>query len=1569
MKKLGWLTITALSMLMALSLKSVVFALADTVTVPYVDAAGNSQPPVACQPVSKSMSTGWYTVMSNVSFDNRIEISGEVNLILQDNITLTANAGIHIPDGSKLTIWAQSSSSQKGRIKAVTDHYFNAAIGGDRIQTTGEFIINGGDITATGSPYSYAALRDGNPGIGCRKITINGGEVDANGRGSGSGNNKGAGIGGEVITINGGIVTAKGSPSSPGIGSGWDDSFTGSLTINGGTVTATAESGAGIGGGWGKGFSGTITINGGVVTAESVGGAGIGGGWAGEFSGTLTITGGNVTAISERYCAGIGSGRKNNLTGTIDIKGNAQVTARGGSYGSGGAGIGAGGGGNAADAHIYIGGNAYVKAVGGTGAAGIGGGNEDSKVGGEGCDNVQINGGTVIAQSGEGSCSAIGHGDNDAHFGRITFKSGMMVKAGDDEDHIERIFTASEREDACQYRHYACIQECEHPWVPVEDSELLTIPFVSITAETHLRGPCVYCGQVFSAESHDLDAARMCEICGYQANGSRVTFDPNGGSEGMEDIFIAVGKALVLPECLFTAPQGYRFIGWKIGEKTYQAGEAVTVNGDLTAVAQWGMPFTITLDPGEGDGKQATVEAYQGDKYPLPSCEKINFTEPEWYRFKGWAINDDVTELKQALEIVEIKGNTTVTAIWERPIRHVVFNLGGGEGDVNEQDVANGEHASKPTTEPTLKDCTFKGWYLDDEVFDFEEIPVTRDIILTAGWLTPWAALQQNIDEAENGSTITLPDDVTAKADDVALEIPTDKAITLDLAGHTLSRGLNDAEENGNVITVNGSLTIEDSGTGGKITGGWNQLIGGGGIRMKGDSLVLNGGSITGNKTTGDGGGVHIEAGTFTMNGGSITYNEASGDGGGVCGKDDFVSFTMIDGSISNNTADYCGGGVGAFYGTFTMAGGTICNNKSNERTGKGGGVYSNTAFTMKSGANVSENVAGYGGGVYICGGSFAMESGGITQNKSIEGGGLYIFSGPNYPIESVIIASTISGNKADGDGGGVYSEDDFTVNGGSITGNTAGDSGGGVFVEDGLLTLADAGSSISNNTAEGNGGGVYLSKDCAIVMNNGSINSNQAHYGGGIYADISADSVTITGGGVNGNQADKDNGQGGGVYSYAERFDFSGGSISNNGARYGGGVYAMECEFTMTGGSINGNTATNAGGGVAIELETFSMTGGNIKGNNADDGGGVAVRYRGSFSIADGIDTSGHITGNDAKELGGGIWVSDSAENVKLSGIADITDNTANDKSSGIYLENGKAITVEDNLTNRKPIGIAMQTPGVFTIGLKGDRDSVKFKSDEAGLAVGINESGEAFLAEANFTVTFNSNGGSSVSDQGVLSGYKVNKPDDPKREGHILAAWYLDDKEYDFDTPVESDLALNARWIRQNRYLNLEPGQCVTLAGEGIRIASDNEAAVKVDGMKLTAAEGEEGTATLTVYDGNGKEIERYSVTVSPISTGVFSMPDELTEIKANAFAELPNAKKVILGENVKTLDRDAFAGTTLSQLVVNSMTLTLPEGFAFNKEAGLTILCMEDSEIAKQLTGEAFEDVNISVVYPAE
>lgn len=63
-------------------------------------------------------------------------------------------------------------------------------------------------------------------------------------------------------------------------------------------------------------------------------------------------------------------------------------------------------------------------------------------------------------------------------------------------------------------------------------------------------------------------------------------------------------------------------------------------------------------------------------------------------------------------------------------------------------------------------------------------------------------------------------------------------------------------------------------------------------------------------------------------------------------------------------------------------------------------------------------------------------------------------------------------------------------------------------------------------------------------------------------------------------------------------------------------------------------------------------------------------------------------------------------------------------------------------------------------------------------------------------YTVTFDSNGGSKVSSKEVTSGSKVSKPSNPTRTGYKFSGWTLNNKAYDFNSKVTSNITLVAKW-----------------------------------------------------------------------------------------------------------------------------------------------------------------------------
>ena len=140
-------------------------------------------------------------------------------------------------------------------------------------------------------------------------------------------------------------------------------------------------------------------------------------------------------------------------------------------------------------------------------------------------------------------------------------------------------------------------------------------------------------------------------------------------------------------------------------------------------------------------------------------------------------------------------------------------------------------------------------------------------------------------------------------------------------------------------------------------------------------------------------------------------------------------------------------------------------------------------------------------------------------------------------------------------------------------------------------------------------------------------------------------------------------------------------------------------------------------------------------------------------------------------------------------------------------------------------------------------------------------------------YTVTFDSQGGSSVANQEVLGGNTIRRPETPERNGYFLNGWYLTssptvDSEWHFDTDiVTKDITLYAGWIIENsqepteKLIFKQDGNAYTVTGttgEDTIIVIPSE----YNGLPVTKIQGEYGTGAFA-----GKAITKVTITDSII------------------------------------------------------------------------------------------------------
>lgn len=136
-------------------------------------------------------------------------------------------------------------------------------------------------------------------------------------------------------------------------------------------------------------------------------------------------------------------------------------------------------------------------------------------------------------------------------------------------------------------------------------------------------------------------------------------------------------------------------------------------------------------------------------------------------------------------------------------------------------------------------------------------------------------------------------------------------------------------------------------------------------------------------------------------------------------------------------------------------------------------------------------------------------------------------------------------------------------------------------------------------------------------------------------------------------------------------------------------------------------------------------------------------------------------------------------------------------------------------------------------------------------------------------YTVTFNTDGGSTIDPVQVSDGSPVAQPADPTKAGHIFSKWQLNGSDYNFSNPVTGNITLDAVWaykaiesvsLNENTHMtwvgNSDFALTPTLApsdaiAKSVAWSSDVESVATVSGGTVHAVSAGSAIITCTVTD----------------------------------------------------------------------------------------------------------------------
>ncbi len=475
------------------------------------------------------------------------------------------------------------------------------------------------------------------------------------------------------------------------------------------------------------------------------------------------------------------------------------------------------------------------------------------------------------------------------------------------------------------------------------------------------------------------------------------------------------------------------------------------------------------------------------------------------------------------------------------------------------------------------------------------------------------------------------------------------------------------------------------------------------------------------------------------------------------------ATLTLVNCTVKNNYSLYGGGGIDVDQGgKLIIVNSTVEYCMSNTI---GGGIYSEGSVEFRSG-NIQYNYAGSGGG-------------GIGANNiTLTSDSMYLTIGNTANPGKI----TISGNRTDGNGGGIYA-------GGKNNSSTSPNN----TTYYGWLTVKSSNTSypinISGNIAgkpgelTGNGGGIYVNSINVLVDGVVNIEGNRANSdGGGIYGDVF--------------KIGKD--------GFSQKV-----MITGNQARYGGGISSHDYAHIGK-ATISGNSATAFGGGIYV-----------ISNDSANP-----VAYHG-VSL-----TSATLIKNNTAGVSGGAIHSHGA-GVHLNTIPCIKDNTLrNGTVDNVYLaNNARFVMKSSNVTMTADSGEMAVKIGVSGASVSSGAANIRsyltydwdivggsitpadlFKSESERLAIGeelLNGEGAACYC---FKITYNPNGGTGEAFSEYYSTepnfITLNTDHGFTKTGHTLDSWEVLNlgknvsNGAQFNTGVGDDYDLYAKWTA-NTYI----------------------------------------------------------------------------------------------------------------------------------------------------------------------
>jgi len=377
---------------------------------------------------------------------------------------------------------------------------------------------------------------------------------------------------------------------------------------------------------------------------------------------------------------------------------------------------------------------------------------------------------------------------------------------------------------------------------------------------------------------------------------------------------------------------------------------------------------------------------------------------------------------------------------------------------------------------------------------------------------------------------------------------------------HFLQRAPSDPSDpaTGDLEVTDELVVRSDSASQARINGGGTDRI----FEVTdGEGLTLEKLHLLEGVTEESGGAVYVDTNCkLRVDRSTVVDNEADYDGGGIAANTG-MPVRVTRSKFNHNRANLVGADSGGG-GFWADDGGTFKNVKFlHNSAGQGGGLltYDAASFThVKLLANRATDV---GGALFLYDYDMPIRHANISGNKAKgEGGGIYS-AGAQVDMRASTVINNEAGTGIAGTGGGIHATSGtLLVRESSVMENTAHGFGGGIHLEDGVDGRIEASALWYNAAVDGYGGGGMAVRDAgtAATVENSTLWSNRAFgYGGGIETLLDG-ATTLTNSTVVSNRANWDHAggeTGGGLGNGAGTVTLANSLVAHNHAAGGPGA------------------------------------------------------------------------------------------------------------------------------------------------------------------------------------------------------------------------------------------------------------------------------------------------------------------------------------------------------------------------------------------------------------------------------